>query len=137
MIKLRYSIFNTRKVHFSGFKNRSLSFSHWRTLRISLSCSFMLLVNIRMSSIYTTTCPSSIMSEKILFIIAWKVTWELVNLKNMTVGSNSPLFILKAAFHSSPSLILTLLYPHRTSNFEKIFAPFSLSINSGINGSGY
>ena len=29
----------------------------------------------------------------------WKVAGELVSLKNMTVGSNSPLWVTKAAFH--------------------------------------
>src|SRR6202012_3680887 len=36
----------------------------------------------------------------------------------MTVGSKLPNGVLKAAFHSSPSLILMLLYPHCTSNFS-------------------
>jgi hypothetical protein len=50
------------------------------------------------------------------FIIVWKVAGELVSLKNITVGLNSPSLVMKAAFHSSPSLILTLLYPHHMSN---------------------
>jgi hypothetical protein len=43
------------------------------------------------------------------FIIVWKVAGELVNPKNMTLGSKSPLFVIKAAFHSSPGLMRTLL----------------------------
>src|SRR5712671_1733752 len=46
------------------------------------------------------------------FIMAWNVTGELVRPKNMTVGSNNPSFVTKAAFHLSPSLMWTLLYPH-------------------------
>ena len=56
--------------------------------------------------------------------------------KNMTVGSNSPQFVLNAAFHSSPSLIRMLLYPHRTSSLVKYLAPLSLSMISEIRGRG-
>jgi hypothetical protein len=45
-----------------------------------------------------------------------KVAGELVSLKNITVGSNSPSLVINAAFHSPPSLILTLLYLHHISN---------------------
>ena len=34
---------------------------------------------------------------------------DLINTKNITVGSNDPSGVVNAAFHSSPSLILTLL----------------------------
>ena len=44
---------------------------------------------------------------------------------------------MKAAFHLSPSLILTLLYPHLTSNFENNADPFTRLMSSGIRGSGY
>jgi hypothetical protein len=46
------------------------------------------------------------------------------------------LLVMNAAFHSSPGLMHTLLYPHRTSNFENKDAPFTLLISSGINGRG-
>jgi hypothetical protein len=52
--------------------------------------------------------PSFNISLKMLFIITWNVAGELHNLKNITVGSNNPLFILEAPFHLSPSLILML-----------------------------
>jgi hypothetical protein len=68
--------------------------------------------------------------------MVWKVAGELVKLKNITRGSNSPLLVMNAAFHSSPCLILTLLYPQRMSNFEKSAAPFTWLIKSGIRGSG-
>ena len=56
--------------------------------------------------------------------------------KNMTVGSNRPSFVMKAAFHSSPSLMRTLLYPHQMSNFVYREHPLNLSMSSGIKGSG-
>ena len=46
---------------------------------------------------------------------------EFVNPKNVTVGSNNSSGVVKATFHSSPSLILTLLYFHLKSNFVNIF----------------
>jgi len=49
---------------------------------------------------------------------------------NITVGSYKPRFVLKAAFHSSPSFIWMLLYPHLMSSFVKIFQPFNLSTSS-------
>ena len=67
----------------------------------------------------------------------WKVAGELHIPKNMTNGSKSPFVVLKAAFHSSPSLILTLLYPDRKSSLVKYLAPFSLSMRSEMRGKGY
>src|SRR5258707_3576556 len=61
-------------------------------------------------------------SGRISFIIVWNVTGELHSLKNMTVGSNSPRLVWNAAFHSSPSLICTLLNPHRRSSTVKNLA---------------
>jgi len=55
-------------------------------------------------------------------IMVWKVAGEFVKPKNMTVGLKRPRLVLKAAFHSSPSLIRTLLYPQRTSSFVKYLA---------------
>src|SRR6267154_4810404 len=69
-----------------------------------------------MSSIEITTSPVAISLRKVASIMVWKVAGELVSPKNITVGSKSPLFVLKAAFHWSPSLMQILLYPHRTSN---------------------
>src|SRR5467141_1305052 len=85
-----------------------------------------------------TTTPSSMSSRKMSFITVWNVAGLLVRPKNMTRGSNRPQFVRKAAFHSSPSLILTLLYPHRTSNLVKYFtlAPDTVLRMSGIRGKG-
>src|SRR6266550_9216762 len=70
---------------------------------------------------YMTNHPSVIISRKYSFIIIWNVDGELHNPKSMMVGSYRPQFVIKAAFHSSPSFIRTLLYPHQRSNFEKYF----------------
>ena len=70
-------------------------------------------------------------------IIDWKVLGELVSPKNMTVGSKSPLFVFKAAFHSSPSLIHILLNPFQTSTFEKSSTFATRSMSSDIKGSGW
>ncbi|KAF9799045.1 hypothetical protein IEO21_10624 [Rhodonia placenta] len=71
-------------------------------------------------------------SWKMSFIIAWKVAGELVRPKNITRGSYNPRLVTKAAFHSLPALIRTLLCPHLTSNFVKSIAPWSLSTISAI-----
>src|SRR6266436_4856772 len=92
------------------------------------------LVWIVMSSMYTDNHPWATLVQKIVFIIIWKVAGEFVSPKNMTVGSNSPLGVRKAAFHSSPSLILMLLYPHLTSTFVNRVHPLSLSMTWGIRG---
>jgi hypothetical protein len=76
------------------------------------------------------------LSANIEFIIVWKVAGELVSPKNIMVGSNSPLLVIKAAFHSSPFLIRTLLYPHRMLNLVYREHPLSQSMSSGIKGSG-
>lgn len=67
---------------------------------------------------------------------AWKVAGEFVSPKNITVGSNNPLFVTNVAFHSSPSLIRMLLYPCHTSSLVNILAPWSRSTSSGMSGSG-
>ena len=70
------------------------------------------------------------------FINIWKVAGELHNPKNITVGSDSPLAVLNAAFHWSPSLILMLLYPFLRSSLVKYFACESLSTRSAMSGKG-
>lgn len=67
----------------------------------------------------------------------WNVAGEIVNPKNITVGSNDPLFVQNVAFHSSPSFIWILLYPQCMSSLVKIVTSLRVSINSEINGRGY
>ena len=66
----------------------------------------------------------------------WKAAGELHMPKNMTFGSKSPLLVLKAPFHWSPSLIHMLLYPHRTSNLLNSSIPCKSSMHWARLGSG-
>jgi len=68
--------------------------------------------------------------------MVWNVAGKLVNLKNITVGSNDSSSVENAAFYSSPSFILTLLYPHCKSIFVNTFFFPILSIKSEISGNG-
>jgi len=79
-------------------------------------------------------CPTATPSRKIVFIIIWNVAGELVSPKNMTVGSNSPSGMRKAAFHSSPGLILMLLYPQWMSTLVNSVHPASRLITEGMRG---
>src|SRR6266481_6760164 len=56
------------------------------------------------------TNPSSIRSLKMSFIMVWNVAGLLVSPKYMTRGLKSPQFVWKAAFHSSPSFIVSPSY---------------------------
>jgi len=53
--------------------------------------------------------------------MAWNVAGEFISLKNITVGLKDPSSVVNAAFYSSPSLILTLLYPYLRSILVKTF----------------
>jgi hypothetical protein len=64
------------------------------------------------------------------------IAGELVSPKNIMVGSNNPSLVMKAAFHLSPSLIRTLLYPQCILNLVYREHPLSWSISLGIKGSG-
>src|SRR6266404_4777799 len=87
-----------------------------------------------MSSMYTDSQPWATSVRKMVFIIIWNVAGELVSPKNITVGSNSPSGVRKVAFHSSPSLILILLYPHLTSTFVNRVHPLRRLMTCGISG---
>jgi hypothetical protein len=80
------------------------------------------------------TSPLAISSLKYASIIIWNVAGELVKPKNMTFSSKSPLFVLNAALGWSPSLIRTLLYPHRISNLVNQSASRIWAMISLING---
>ena len=82
--------------------------------------------------------PSLMSSLKMSFIIVWKMVRLFVNPWNISRGSKRPWFIWKAAFHLSPFLIHTLLYPHQMSSFMKylVLALETLLRMSGIRGRG-
>ena len=89
-----------------------------------------------MSSKYTITSLMRIKSPSILFIILWNVAGILENPKYITVASKRPYLMINAVFHSFPSLMQTLLYPHLKSILVKIEALLSDSIKSAILGIG-
>ena len=86
---------------------------------------------------YTFNHFSAMLLANMEFIIVWKVAGKLVSPKNITVSSNRPSFVMMAAFHSSPSLICTLLYPQRMLNLVYREHPLSWLMSLGIRGSGY
>ena len=53
----------------------------------------------------------TIRSQKMLFIIVWKVAELLVILKSITKGLKRPQLVQNVAFYSSPDLIQILLNP--------------------------
>jgi len=63
--------------------------------------------------------PSAIRSQKMSFIIVWKVAGLLVIPKNIIKGLNIPRLVQKAAFHSSLGLMQTLLKPQQTLSLVK------------------
>jgi len=69
--------------------------------------------------------------------MVWKVAGLLVIPKNITKDSNRPQLVQKAAFHSSPGLMQTLLKPQWTSSLVKYLAPRSCNTSSEISGRGY
>ena len=87
-----------------------------------------------MSSMYTDSHPQATSILKISFIMVWNVAREFIRPKNITRGSKRPWGIRNTAFHSLPSLILMLLYPHLMLNLVNRVHPASLSITWGING---
>ena len=119
MTSLRYSICFRWNSHFSRWRNNLCSVSISKTLRTARLCSSSIFVKIKMLSKYTTTIPSAMTVLKTSFIIVWKVVELLVIPKNITRGSKRPWLVRKAAFHSSPGLMHTLLKPQQTSSFVK------------------
>ena len=134
----RYSTCRWLKWHFSGLRNSPSLCSLARCSSTHHSCSSSVpSVWTTISSIYTEVSPLSISSLRSSSIMVWNVAGEFVNPKNITVGSNRPSLVLKAAFHSSPSLMCTLLYPHLTSSFVNHCFPDILWISSDMRGRGY
>ena len=61
---------------------------------------------------------------------------EFDNPKNMMVGSNNPLDMMRVAFHWSPSLILMLLYLNQISNLVKMVVSLTISMRLDMRGNG-
>ena len=124
------------KLYFDCLKHKLCFSTIFRNLIIcSFSSSIVFAGIIKLSMQFAST-PSWSSSQKILFIILWKVSGKLHSPKYITWGLNSPLLVRNVAFHSSPSLIHTLLYPQIKSNLLKYLASLSLLITSPIRGSG-
>ena len=73
-----------------------------------------------------------ISSSKISFIIVWKVAGLFVSPKYIRSGSNKPRLVLNATFHSSPSFILTLLYPQANVELGEVLRAFE-SVDEVVN----
>jgi len=67
-----------------------------------------------------------------LFIMLWKIADILEKPKYITVVSKRPHLVINTIFHSSPSLMQTLLYPYLKSTLVKIEALLSDSIKLAI-----
>ena len=73
-----------------------------------------------------------IKSPNMLFIMLWKIADVLEKPKYITVVSKRPHLVINTIFHSSPSLMQTLLYPYLKSILVKIEALLSDSIKLAI-----
>src|SRR5260370_41518374 len=105
MMRPRYSTDLCSNLHFSGLRKSQWDHKVSRISLVTLQCSSRVGVKIKMS-----------------FIMVWNVAGELHKPKNMTKGSKSPQLVIKATFHSSPLLTLTLLKPHQRSRVENHLA---------------
>ena len=81
--------------------------------------------------------PSAMRSQKMSFIMVWKIAGLLVIPKNITKGLNRPQLVQKAIFHLSLGLIRTLLKPQWTSSLVKYLALQSWDMSWEISGRGY
>jgi len=66
------------------------------------------------------------------FIMLWKIADVLKKPKYITVVSKRPHLVINTIFHSSPSLMQTLLYPYLKLILVKIEALLSDSIKLAI-----
>ena len=137
MTSPKYLIRSLQNSHFSGQKKSLFSYKICSTHQIAFACSSSILVKIKILSRQTIIMPSAMRSQKILFIMVWKVARLLVIPKNITKGSNMPRLVQKAAFYSSPGLMRTLLKPQQTSSLVKYLAPQSWDMSLEISGREY
>ena len=129
----RYLIHSFWNLYFLECRNSLYLARISNTLQIVCICSFINLVKMRQ----TTTIPSAMRSQKILFIIVWKMTRLLVILKNITRGLNRLWLVQKVVFHSLLDLIYMLLNPHQISSLMKYLALQSCETSSEISKKGY
>jgi len=80
--------------------------------------------------------PCAICSQKIVFIMVWKVASEFVRPKNMTIGSYSPSGVVNTAFQQSSGWIFIVLYLHQMSTVVKRVHSHKRLICCGIKGKG-
>ena len=76
-------------------------------------------------------------SQKISFIVVWKIAGLLVIPKNITRSLKRPQLVQKVAFNSSLGLIWILLKLQQTFNLVKYLASWSWNISLEIRKSGY
>ena len=95
---------------FSGFGERLLSRKTCKTWRTTLSI-FCVRSGLHQNVVHIDCYYAFtwLNRERCGPLKFWNVAGEFVSPKNITVGSNSPLFIENAAFHSSPSFMRILL----------------------------
>ncbi len=79
----------------------------------------------------------AICSRNMVSIMVWNVAGELVSPKNITVGSKSPIFVMKATLCQSSSIICTVLYPQWMLTTVISLVLLILSISWGMSGKGY
>ena len=109
MMNSRYSTQVCLNLHFSGLRKSWCWQRCSRTRCIMQQCSSKVFVKMRILLRYTHTTPSMMRSWKMSFIMVWNIARLLVRPKNMTRSLNNSWLVQDAAFHSSPSLIHTLL----------------------------
>ena len=96
-------------------------------------------VVMRISSIYMKSSVGYLLQreQNIFAMVLQKVVGELVRLKNMMHGWNSPRGFLKVAFHLLLSLIQMFSYPQQMSNLVKSSFPWRWSKMVLMRGKGY
>ena len=123
-------------LHFSGFTSKLFSSNLFNiSVTNSLCLSFVSILTIILL-IKLPTFSMFIKSLCNLFITVWNIASELVNPKNVTVGSKDSSGVVKAIFYLSPSFILILLYHYHKSIFVNIFLVPIFLITSKESSSG-
>ena len=96
-------------LHFFSFTYKSFFANLFTTSSTTSLCLSFSSIPTIILSMKLSTSPVLIKFYRILFIIIWNVTRELVSLKNITVGSNNPSKVVNTTFHLFPFFIHILL----------------------------